>query len=133
LVNGQTRFCHLGIFQEIEWHPDQMALNPIQFLSDILDGLIRVEQVALFDIASRSEIIVVLKGADVVIWISAEEHPIYFSVRCGLFCPCLPQVIVQGIRDKVVLWTLQNLIQTDVRWLRIGVLGGVVVLCWKEA
>jgi hypothetical protein len=133
LVNSQARLCHLGIFQEIEWHPDKMALNPVQSLSDILDGLVWVEQVALLDSASRSEIIIFLKGADVIIWVRAEEHPIYFRIRCGLLCPCLPQVIVQGICDEVVLRAFKNLIQTDVRWLGIGVLRGVVVLRWKEA
>jgi hypothetical protein len=48
-------------------------------------------------------------------------------------CPCLPQVIIQRICNEVVLRAFKNLIQTHVRWLRIGVLGRVVVLCWKKA
>lgn len=55
---------HLGILEEIQWHPDQMAFDLIQLLPHLGRRHVWVVQVALFDIVLGKEVLVVVEVFD---------------------------------------------------------------------
>lgn len=132
LIHSQSRLGHLSIPQEFQWHPDQMALDLIQFLTNLLDRLEGIEEVTLLAIL-RSEDVILLKGLDMVVRVGTEKHAIHFGVDSGPVRPHLPHVVAQRIRDEVVLGSLVDMIHAGVDGLAVGVLGDIVVLGGKQA
>ena len=48
LINRQSWLGHLGILQKVKRHPDQVALDLIEFLAYILYRLEHIKQVTIF-------------------------------------------------------------------------------------
>lgn len=55
---------HLGSHQEIQRHPNQMTPDLIQFLPHLGSRHVRVVEMALLDVVSGQEVLVVVKGFD---------------------------------------------------------------------
>lgn len=110
-----------------------MTLNPIQLLPHLLRRQIRIKQMALLMRPPRPEVIIILKGLDIIIRIRAEQHPICLRVNARLARPGLPDRVAQRIRHELVVPVLEDLVETDVWGSRVRVARRVVVLCWEEA
>ena len=109
-----------------------MPLDFIQLLSHFLDRLVRVEQMTLL-VPARAEVFVVFERANIVVWVSAEQHPVHFCVDGGSAGPHLPELIAHGIRNEIVFGTLKDGVHTLVWRLGIRVLRSVIVLAGEEA
>ena len=96
-----------------------MSLNLIEFLPHLLHRQVRVEQMALLN-PLRRELIVVFESPDVVVWIRAEQEPEQIRVGCRLLGPRTPDLVAKGIRDEVVLRTLEDLVRANAWWRRVG-------------
>ncbi len=64
-INLHTLLRHLGILQKVQRHPDEMALDLVEFLADLLRGHEGVVEVALLVFfVFREEGLVVGEGFD---------------------------------------------------------------------
>ena len=70
-VDLQPFLGHLGVSEELEWHPDQMPLDLVQFLADFAGRHVGIVKVALLEfVMSGKEASVVCKRFD---W-GTDEH-----------------------------------------------------------
>ena len=71
-IDLQALLRHILIFQEIQRHPYQMASDLIQFGSDFWRRDVFIVDVTLFDVFSRSKVIVLFEGFNCIaewIWL----------------------------------------------------------------
>ena len=72
LINRQPRLSHLSILQKIKRHPKKMPLNLIQILTHNANRQKRIVQMALLNRFSRRELVVIIKGLDIIVWVGTE-------------------------------------------------------------
>jgi hypothetical protein len=63
-IHLYSPFSHLGIFQELQWMPDQMALDLCQLLSNFIRWKELVEDMPRLDAPGRKVAVIILKGFD---------------------------------------------------------------------
>jgi hypothetical protein len=64
LVDLQPLLRHLGVLQEVERHPHEMALDLVQLRTDILGRNELVEDMPGLDPLGREEVVVFVEGFD---------------------------------------------------------------------
>ena len=48
LIDLQSSFCHFGIAQKVQWHPDQVPLDPVKLTLELANGNLFVVDVSRF-------------------------------------------------------------------------------------
>jgi hypothetical protein len=109
-----------------------MTLNSIQLLPHLGSRHIRIEQMALSR-PTRDKSIVFIESLDMVIGVSAEQHPIRLSVNASLLSPEVPDPIAERIHHERILGTRFILVKADVWTAGVGRLAGIVVLRGEES
>ena len=109
-----------------------MALDLVEILLHLLDGHEWIEQMALLDIPTWGEVVVVIEGLDMVVWVGSEEVPVHLRVGRRLGRPLTPELVGHWVSHKFVLWASKDLVGDRSWWLRIRVILRVIFLCRKE-
>lgn len=134
-VDLQARLSHIRVLQEIQRHPDQVALDLVQLLAHDLHRLVKIVQMtSLTRSLGTEESVIVLETLDIVVRIRVEQVPEHFRVSRGTAGPHVPQVVVERVADHgIVLVAAFPDVVAVAGWLGVGVFGGVERLGFEQA
>ena len=90
-------------------------------------------QRARLDCLSWRKLVIIPKGLDVVVWICPEQEAEHIGVGRGSLLPCIPQILSQGVTDKVILRPSFIAVETVCGRLGVRIVSPIQVLRWKQA